>query len=509
MEQSNIYFDNFLDDAGQLGAVGEAVVEAVGEAVDEAVVEAVGEAMVEAVGEAVVDAVGEAVVDAVGEAVVDAVGEAVVAAVVEPNHDIYHEAPRDLVNWSEFISRFDRQDSKYDKILEVTERNSITTDKLATAIGQVFLRVVEHDKKLIEHDKKIDEHDEKIDESQKKIDESQKKIDENKRKIDEIQVSIEDLKRGVSERGAQVQNTVEHTARVAQQVAVAVHENGQSPKARLILELIMRYGMDTRNGYVVGFPIVDGGNTYYVVCLTLLMALLKKFKGFKEQGITTEKSVCDVLCSLPSRVISARRTTQDKALNFFCTRLYAARGAANNLKRVFHIFDFDTIVQVMRSLRNTLGDQPAADEHEWGEPGKNTMWTCTRGNLMRWSQQTNMVDLQTRYPAEYDAMMRVVQMPDNPAAVVHFNGLQASNYEPPVYSGRPAKEAPGARKRPHAQIMGDQQGAARGRRRGEPDEEGGVEESKESDSDQSNSNDSDDDDSTSGDGEGEGNGVDL
>ena len=485
MEQSNIYFDNFLDDAGQLGAVGEAVVEAVGEAVDEAVVEAVGEAMVEAV----------------GEAVVDAVGEAVVAAVVEPNHDIYHEAPRDLVNWSEFISRFDRQDSKYDKILEVTERNSITTDKLATAIGQVFLRVVEHDKKLIEHDKKIDEHDEKIDESQKKI-------DENKRKIDEIQVSIEDLKRGVSERGAQVQNTVEHTARVAQQVAVAVHENGQSPKARLILELIMRYGMDTRNGYVVGFPIVDGGNTYYVVCLTLLMALLKKFKGFKEQGITTEKSVCDVLCSLPSRVISARRTTQDKALNFFCTRLYAARGAANNLKRVFHIFDFDTIVQVMRSLRNTLGDQPAADEHEWGEPGKNTMWTCTRGNLMRWSQQTNMVDLRTRYPAEYDAMMRVVQMPDNPAAVVHFNGLQASNYEPPVYSGRPAKEAaPGARKRPHAQIMCDQQGAARGRRRGEPDEEGGVEESKESDSDQSNSNDSDDDDSTSG--EGEGDGVDL
>ena len=488
MEQSNIYFDNFLDDAGQLGAVGEAVVEAVvqpvGEAVDEAVVEAVGEAMVEAV----------------GEAVVDAVGEAVVAAVVEPNHDIYHEAPRDLVNWSEFISRFDRQDSKYDKILEVTERNSITTDKLATAIGQVFLRVVEHDKKLIEHDKKIDEHDEKIDESQKKI-------DENKRKIDEIQVSIEDLKRGVSERGAQVQNTVEHTARVAQQVAVAVHENGQSPKARLILELIMRYGMDTRNGYVVGFPIVDGGSTYYVVCLTLLMALLKKFKGFKEQGIATEKSVCDVLCSLPSRVISARRTTQDKALNFFCTRLYAARGAANNLKRVFHIFDFDTIVQVMRSLRNTLGDQPAADEHEWGEPGKNTMWTCTRGNLMRWGKQTNMVDLRTRYPAEYDAMMRVVQMPDNPAAVVHFNGLQASNYEPPVYSGRPAKEAPGARKRPHAQIMCDQQGAARGRRRGEPDEEGGVEESKESDSDQSNSNDSDDDDSTSG--EGEGNGVDL
>ena len=447
MEQSNIYFDNFLDDAGQLGVV------------------------------------------------VDA---------VEPMHDIYHEAPGDLVKWSELISRDRRQDSKIEKILEVCARNTINTDKLATTVRQVFLRVVEHDKMHIEQDKKIDEQDKKIDEHDKKIDESQKKIDENKRKIDEIQVSIEDLKRGVSERGAQVQNTVEHTARVAQQVAVAVHENGQSPKARLILELIMRYGMDTRNGYVVGFPIVDGGNTYYVVCLTLLMALLKKFKGLKEQGITTEKSVCDVLCSLPSRVISARRTTQEKALTFFCTRLYATRGAANNLKRVFHIFDFETIVQVMRSLRNTLGDQPAADEHEWGEPGKNTMWTCTRGNLMRWSQQTNMVDLRAKFGAEYDAMMRVVQMPDNPAAVVHFNGLQASNYEPPVHSGRPGKEVHSGLKR----LALLQIKPARAQRR-RTDNDGGVEESKGSDSDRSHSGDTDDEDSTLTSGDGEGDGVDL
>ena len=447
--------------------------------------------------------VGDAVVQeaVVGDAVMaEAVVPGVMERVVEPMHNIYHEMPGDLFQWPQLVARFDdlhrlqllQQDTLRGNV-EIQHRQGETfTDlvknielsnvKLSGALRKIAHKIVELNTEQQVQGNQIlalgTEH---------------KAFDT---KLTEMRTSLEDLKKGVGERGAQVQNTVENTARVAQQVAVAVHENGQSPNARLILELIMRYGMDTLNGYVVAFPVVDGGRTYFVVCLTLLMALLKKFRGFKEQGITNEKTVCDLLRSLPSCVLSARRSTQEKALAFFCTRMYAARGAATNLQRVFHIFDFEAIVHIMRSLRNTLGDQPAADEHEWAA-GKNTMWTRTHGNVMRWGERTNMLQLRERHAAEYDAMMRVVQMPDNPAAVVHFNGLQATNYEPPVHSGRPAKEPPGTggRKRPaQLQIQADNK---QRKHRQQPDDEGGVEESKESDSDRSNSNDSDDEDSSS------------
>ena len=454
--------------------------------------------MEQQVGDAVVQeaVVGDAVVAeaVVAEAVVaEAVVPGVMERVVEPMHNIYHEMPGDLFQWPQLVARFDdlhrlqllQQDTLRGNV-EIQHRQGETfTDlfknielsnvKLSGVLRKMAHKIVELNTEQQVQGNKIQAFD---------------------TKLTEMRTSLEDLKKGVGERGAQVQNTVENTARVAQQVAVAVHENGQSPNARLILELIMRYGMDTLNGYVVAFPVVDGGRTYFVVCLTLLMALLKKFRGFKEQGITNEKTVCDLLRSLPSCVLSARRSTQEKALAFFCTRMYAARCAATNLQRVFHIFDFEAIVHIMRSLRNTLGDQPAADEHEWAA-GKNTMWTRTQGNVMRWGERTNMLQLRERHAAEYDAMMRVVQMPDNPAAVVHFNGLQATNYEPPVHSGRPAKEPPGTggRKRPaQLQIQADNK---QRKHRQQPDDEGGVEESKESDSDRSNSNDSDDEDSSS------------
>jgi hypothetical protein len=456
---------------------------------------------------------------------------------MEPSHNIYHEQPRDLVKWKEIESRFDLLDKLSTQQIQAQIRQqemhaqfvdqvhpmfSTITRGIRDQVYPMFSTINSGIRHIVMNQEALGEAQQKLGEAQQKLGEAQQVMGAEVRTLcpmlratraeitegftaaestmANILEIVRDLRTGVGERGARVQNTVEQTARTVQQTAIAVQENGLSTNARMLLEFIMRYGMDTLHGYVIAFPIVDGDKTYFVVCLTLVMALIKKFKGFKEHGITTEKAVSDLLRTLPSHVISARRSTQEKALGFFCTRMYRARGNATNMQRVFSVYDFEVIVQHMRTLRNTMGEQPDPAAHEW-ESKLHTMWTRTQGNLMRWGERTNMVNLRAKYGAEYDAMMRVVQIPDNPAAVLHFNGLQGINYEPPVHSGRPGKEVHSGLKR----LALLQIKPARAQRR-RTDDDAGVEESKGSDSDRSHSGDTDDEDSTSTSGEGEGEG---
>lgn len=202
------------------------------------------------------------------------------------------------------------------------------------------------------------------------------KVDNVSTRILQQEREITDLKRGVSFRAEDMEQGLDIISR--------------KPNLRRVFEFIARYGMDTRTGYVVAFPVLIAGKLCVAVSLQLLSyAMAAMFPiNMKPQKDFTLAGLKALMNSVSTETVGHRTVLNFTSL--FGVDSYSGtegRQASNNLS-VWRVYQATTFLKAVRSSLNYAGDSGLGILEPEIEA---SAVTWTRTSRIMWSQ-ASMLD---------------------------------------------------------------------------------------------------------------------
>jgi hypothetical protein len=131
-------------------------------------------------------------------------------------------------------------------------------------------------------------------------------------------------------------------------------------ETRAVVEFLIRFGMDTRNGYVCGLPMHVKGELYMLVCIPLLgYAMRRLFPALIKKHNLTIPNISKIMSRLDPVTLTFDKDVQREVLmgqmaKVFAVREYAASARVGDTWAVFTVEQFLRVLRDLRRQNQTL-----------------------------------------------------------------------------------------------------------------------------------------------------------